>query len=68
MINKESYGVKADCWAFGCILYTLATGSPPFEGNHTNDTLKKVAQGKFEIPKSMSPVLADLISKLLNWD
>jgi serine/threonine protein kinase len=31
MINKEPYGLKADCWAYGCILYAMAVGNPPFE-------------------------------------
>jgi len=31
LVNHESYGIKADCWAFGCILYAMATGNPPFE-------------------------------------
>jgi len=31
IINHEAYGIKADCWAFGCILYAMATGAPPFE-------------------------------------
>ena len=32
IINQEPYSFKCDCWSFGCILYTLATGHPPFEG------------------------------------
>ena len=31
IINKANYGFKSDCWAFGCILYALTTGHPPFE-------------------------------------
>jgi len=31
LVNQKPYGMKADCWAFGCILYAMATGNPPFE-------------------------------------
>jgi serine/threonine protein kinase len=31
VINRQPYSLKIDCWSFGCILYTLAVGAPPFE-------------------------------------
>ena len=34
--------MKTDCWSFGCILYALITGKPPFESQSVNETLKKV--------------------------
>lgn len=34
IINKTSYGFKSDCWAFGCIIYAMATGKTPFEVNN----------------------------------
>lgn len=32
--------MKTDCWAYGCMLYALAVGNPPFEGECVRDTLK----------------------------
>ncbi len=34
--------MKIDCWSFGCILYALVTGHPPFESDSVQETLKKV--------------------------
>jgi serine/threonine protein kinase len=31
--NRQPYGIKADCWAYGCILYAMIFGRPPFEVN-----------------------------------
>jgi hypothetical protein len=29
---QEKYGAKADVWALGCAMYTLAALAPPFTG------------------------------------
>ncbi len=34
--------MKTDCWSFGCILYALVCGGPPFEGENVLSTLKNV--------------------------
>ena len=31
IVGEKSYGFKADSWSFGCILYAMFTGFPPFE-------------------------------------
>ena len=78
-MNQEPYAFKADCWAFGCILYAMLTGSPPFEviiklgvsdffkGKGVPETLNKVKKGVFDMPKNISKNLKDLISNLITW-
>ena len=68
MVNKTSYNEKSDCWAFGCILYAMATGSPPFEGRSIKETLMKVQKGEFQFPKHITPELRDLLENLIQHD
>lgn len=35
--------IASDWWALGVLLYELLMGRPPFEGEDSVDTLKKVA-------------------------
>lgn len=46
----------------------MATGNPPFEGNSVKDTLARVQNGDFKLPKEISPSLQDLLKKLICWD
>lgn len=45
IINKQNYGKKVDIWSFGCILYSMVTGSPPFETSSIQETLRSVKEG-----------------------
>jgi serine/threonine protein kinase len=42
ILNKQPYGMKIDCWSFGCVLYALVKGHPPFQGSDVAQTLQKV--------------------------
>ena len=32
VLNEETYDQKCDIWSIGVILYTILSGSPPFDG------------------------------------
>jgi len=68
IVKNEPYGIKADTWSYGCILYAMATGNPPFEGNSVKETLTKVQVGGLAIPGDLSPNLQDLLRKLICMD
>ncbi|EGR30385.1 protein kinase domain protein, partial [Ichthyophthirius multifiliis] len=69
IINRQPYGMKIDCWSFGCILYALVTGGPPFEGENVLSTLRNVtSQSKLNFPNNISKELKDLLQNIINWN
>jgi Tol biopolymer transport system component/serine/threonine protein kinase len=35
---------RTDCWSFGCVLFELLAGRPPFSGDTVSDTLARVLE------------------------
>ena len=61
--------MKIDCWSFGCIIYALIVGKPPFEQMSVQETLKKVKDEKYlDIPNGISPRLRDLLVNIIDWN
>lgn len=63
--SRNAHGLEADVWSLGCMMYTFLTGKPPFDTEGIRNTLNKVVQAEFEMPKYLSPEAQDLISGLL---
>jgi polo-like kinase 1 len=61
--------MKTDCWSFGCILYALVTGKPPFEKESIQETLKNVKKKiDLKLPGYLSKNLVDLLEHIIVWD
>ena len=61
VIQNRPYGLSADLWSLGCIMFALLTGTPPFECSTVQDTLLRIKSGKFELPSNFSAASGDLI-------
>ena len=69
MIAGDPYhGAKVDVWSCGIILFAMTCGYLPFEDPDTNTLYKKILNGKFDVPKSVSKSCKDLIVKILDID
>lgn len=45
---KRSYGVASDTWAFGCLVFNLFTGVPPFIGDAQWELFKNIRSGNWK--------------------
>lgn len=52
-------------WSLGVMLYVCLVGKRPFESGGVQSTLKRVVQGEYELPDTLSPEARDLIKKML---
>ena len=71
-VFKGNYGMKADIWSIGIILYTMVSGHMPFEGANPAINFKKIAEADIDIDreefKNVSEECKDLIKKIFVLD
>ncbi|XP_072796992.1 serine/threonine-protein kinase Nek10 isoform X1 [Vicugna pacos] len=70
VLKSEPYGEKVDVWAAGCILYQMATLSPPFYSTNMLSLATKIVEAVYEpVPEGVySEKVTTTISRCLTPD
>jgi 3-phosphoinositide dependent protein kinase-1 len=68
LLTDKNACKASDLWAFGCIIYQLLTGRPPFKAANEYQTFQKIVGLDYSFPDGFPPVAKDLIERLLVLD
>lgn len=65
LLENKYCGKPGDIWAFGCILYQLIAGKPPFKATNEYLTFQKITKLQYAFSAGFPLVLRDLIKQVL---
>ncbi|KAI9856758.1 MAG: pkb-activating kinase-like protein [Trichoglossum hirsutum] len=68
LLTDKNACKASDLWAFGCIIYQLLSGRPPFKAANEYQTFQKIVSLDYEFPKGFPAVAKDLVERLLVLD
>jgi serine/threonine protein kinase len=69
--SGEPVDKRSDIWAFGCVLFEMLTGRPPFEGDGVSDTLSRILGREPDwagLPAATPPAVRRLLERCLRKD
>ncbi|KAK8893508.1 3-phosphoinositide dependent protein kinase-1 [Tritrichomonas musculus] len=68
ILNETEVGPSSDLWSYGCIIYTLLVGYPPYHTQSNYATFGKIQSNSYELPDFLPEDAKDLIKKILVLD
>jgi serine/threonine protein kinase len=66
--KKRSYGKACDWWSFGCVIYEMLTGCPPFYSTNRQEMFQKIKKNEVVFKPFHTDDMRDLLSRLLIKD
>lgn len=64
LLTDKNACKASDLWAFGCIIYQLLAGRPPFKAGNEYQTFQKIVGLDYSFPDGFPPLAKDLVSTL----
>lgn len=65
LLELKYCGKPGDIWAYGCILYQMIAGKPPFKATNEYLTFQKITKLQYAFTAGFPVVLRDLIKHIL---
>ena len=67
-VNQLGYDQKADIWSLGTICYELLIGQAVFNAETMNELVRKVENGSYTVPTSVSSEMVSFLNGMLQYD
>jgi protein-serine/threonine kinase len=64
MFTKDGYGKCVDWWSFGCLMFEMLTGKPPYEFINKDQLIYDILATEPSIPSDLSKGTRELLKKL----
>jgi 3-phosphoinositide dependent protein kinase-1 len=68
LLTDKNACKASDLWAFGCIIYQLLAGRPPFKAANEYQTFQKIVGLEYVFPEGFPVIARDLVERLLVLD
>jgi serine/threonine-protein kinase len=65
VLDGKTLDFRSDIFSMGVMLYQMATGVLPFSGKNPHEVLKRIADGRFADPRTVSPRVSDQLAKVI---
>lgn len=68
LLTEKSVSKSSDLWAWGCIMYQMVAGLPPFVARSEYMIFQKIIKLEYEFPDGFEPKAKNLVQQLLVLD
>lgn len=65
LLESKYCGKPGDIWAFGCIIYQMIAGKPPFKGLNEYQTFQKITKLQYAFSAGFPVIIRDLLKQIL---
>lgn len=65
LLNEKAIGKGCDIWAFGCIIYQMIAGKPPFKATNEYLTFQKIVKLQYAFTAGFPMIIRDLVKRIL---